>query len=48
MRNLLFALSFFALAAFAQDPPGKLMQGADNMLENFARPLLQDIRRTAA
>jgi len=22
-----------------------LMQGADNMLENFARPLLQDIRR---
>jgi 2-keto-3-deoxy-L-rhamnonate aldolase RhmA len=22
-----------------------LMQGADNMLENFARPLLEDIRR---
>jgi hypothetical protein len=22
-----------------------LMQGADNMLENFARPMLQDIRR---
>src|SRR5687767_7763479 len=30
MRNLLYALPFFAVIALAQDPPAKLMQGADN------------------
>jgi hypothetical protein len=30
MRNLLYALPFFAFIAWAQDPPAKLMQGADH------------------
>jgi hypothetical protein len=36
MRNLLFALPFFAVIALAQDPPAKLMQGADNPPQDAA------------
>jgi hypothetical protein len=36
MRNLLYALPFFALIALAQDPPAKLMQGADNPPQDAA------------
>jgi hypothetical protein len=36
MRNLLLVLPFFAIIAFAQDPPSKLLQGADNPPQDAA------------
>ncbi|HYG56004.1 MAG TPA: hypothetical protein VD965_11975 [Burkholderiales bacterium] len=36
MKAILYALPFFALAAFAQDPPSKLTQGADKPPQDAA------------